>query len=240
MVGWHHQLYRHELVLVGELVLGLGDGQGGLACYSHGVVKSQTQLREWTDWFTNDFQILIFPKFKVYISNCVFNTLAGTSNSHFSLNKSKTELLVPKLPMISLAKCVVPTVLPTSVDEYFLLLESQSPNLGVSLDSSLSFTSYTEYVRKSCGPTNNYIRKPVTAPFFSHQSVLNHQNFCGISTSDFFLASILSHPQSVFNTEAKWLQVKSCHSSTYSLQWMLISLRMKVKILMIIVYKALY
>ena len=38
-------------------------------------------VSELTDWFTNDFQILIFPKFKVYISNCVFNTLAGTSNS---------------------------------------------------------------------------------------------------------------------------------------------------------------
>ena len=29
-----------------EQAPGVGDGQGGLACYSHGVVKSQTQLRE--------------------------------------------------------------------------------------------------------------------------------------------------------------------------------------------------
>ena len=142
--------------------------------------------------------------------------------------------------MISLTKCVVPTALPTSVDEKFLLLKSQSPNLGVSFDSSLSLTSYTEYVRKSCCPTNNSICKPVISSFLSHHSVLNHQHFCGISTSNFFLASILSHLQSVSNTEAKWLQVKSCHSTTYSLQRMLISLRMKVKILMIIVYKALY
>ena len=30
MVGWHHQLDGHEL----EQVLGVGDGQGGLACCS--------------------------------------------------------------------------------------------------------------------------------------------------------------------------------------------------------------
>ena len=30
MVGWHHQLYGHEF----EYVLGVGDGQGGLACCS--------------------------------------------------------------------------------------------------------------------------------------------------------------------------------------------------------------
>ena len=28
MVGWHHRLNRHE----SELALGVGDGQGGLAC----------------------------------------------------------------------------------------------------------------------------------------------------------------------------------------------------------------
>ena len=30
MVGWHHQLYRHEF----EQDLGIGDGQGSLACCS--------------------------------------------------------------------------------------------------------------------------------------------------------------------------------------------------------------
>ena len=52
MVGWHHQLYRHELVLVGELVLGVGDGQGGLACCSPWGCK-ESQLSDWTEqmWF---------------------------------------------------------------------------------------------------------------------------------------------------------------------------------------------
>ena len=30
MVGWHHQLDGHEF----EQALGIGDGQGGLVCYS--------------------------------------------------------------------------------------------------------------------------------------------------------------------------------------------------------------
>ena len=30
MVGWHHQFNGHEL----EQILGDGEGQGGLACYS--------------------------------------------------------------------------------------------------------------------------------------------------------------------------------------------------------------
>ena len=38
-VGWHHLLDGHEF----EQTLGVGDGQGGLACcVVHGVAKSQT------------------------------------------------------------------------------------------------------------------------------------------------------------------------------------------------------
>ena len=41
MVGWHHQLNGHEF----EQALGVGDGQGSLACYSpNGVAKSRTRL----------------------------------------------------------------------------------------------------------------------------------------------------------------------------------------------------
>ena len=45
MVGWHHRLNGHE----SEQALGVGDGQGGLACCSRGVTKSRTQLRDWTE-----------------------------------------------------------------------------------------------------------------------------------------------------------------------------------------------
>ena len=41
MVGWHHQLDGHGF----EQALGVGDGQGVLACFQ-GVPKSQTQLSD--------------------------------------------------------------------------------------------------------------------------------------------------------------------------------------------------
>ena len=45
MVGWHHRLNGNDF----EWTLGVGDGQGGLACVVHGVAKSRTWLRDWTD-----------------------------------------------------------------------------------------------------------------------------------------------------------------------------------------------
>ena len=47
MTGWHHQLNGHEF----EQALGVGDGQGNLACsVAHGVAKSWTRLSNWTDY----------------------------------------------------------------------------------------------------------------------------------------------------------------------------------------------
>jgi len=37
MVDWHYRLDGHEF----EQALGVGDGQGSLACCSHGFAKSQ-------------------------------------------------------------------------------------------------------------------------------------------------------------------------------------------------------
>jgi len=47
MVGWHHQLEGHEF----EQVLGVGDGQGGLACCSTWGHKESdiTELLNWTE-----------------------------------------------------------------------------------------------------------------------------------------------------------------------------------------------
>ena len=45
MVGWHHPLDGHKF----EEALGVGDGQGILACSVHGVEKSQTQLSNRTE-----------------------------------------------------------------------------------------------------------------------------------------------------------------------------------------------
>ena len=44
MAGWHHWCNEHEL---GQ-TLGDGEGQGSLACCSHGLMKSQTRLGNWT------------------------------------------------------------------------------------------------------------------------------------------------------------------------------------------------
>ena len=38
MVGWHHPLDGHEF----EQALGVGGGQGSLACQIHGVAESDT------------------------------------------------------------------------------------------------------------------------------------------------------------------------------------------------------
>ena len=45
MAGWHHRLNGHGF----GWTLGVGDGQGGLACCSSGVAKSQIQLNDWTE-----------------------------------------------------------------------------------------------------------------------------------------------------------------------------------------------
>ena len=45
MAGWHHWLDGRE----SEWTPGVGDGQGGLACFDHGVAKSWTRLSDWTE-----------------------------------------------------------------------------------------------------------------------------------------------------------------------------------------------
>ena len=41
-VGWHHQLDGHG----SEWTLGVGDGQGGLACCNSWVTKSRTRMSD--------------------------------------------------------------------------------------------------------------------------------------------------------------------------------------------------
>ena len=42
MVGWHHQLDGHEF----EPALGVGDGQGGLSCYSPRGLKGSDMTKQ--------------------------------------------------------------------------------------------------------------------------------------------------------------------------------------------------
>ena len=46
MVGWHHWLDGHKF----EQALGVGDGQGSLACCSPWGHKELEQLNDWTNW----------------------------------------------------------------------------------------------------------------------------------------------------------------------------------------------
>ena len=45
VVGWHHRLNGREF----EQAQGAGDGQGSLVCYTPWVIKSRTQLSNWTE-----------------------------------------------------------------------------------------------------------------------------------------------------------------------------------------------
>ena len=48
MVGWHHLLNGHEF----EQALGVGDGQGGLACCSP-CGRKESETSEWPKWTIN-------------------------------------------------------------------------------------------------------------------------------------------------------------------------------------------
>ena len=52
MAGWHHQLDGHEF----EQALGVGDGQGSLACWGH----KELDTTEWLNW-NKYFVLLCFP-----------------------------------------------------------------------------------------------------------------------------------------------------------------------------------
>ena len=60
MVGWHHRLDGHEF----EQALGVGDGQGSLACCSPWGHKESdtTEWLNWTDWdiLNHYFMFLLF------------------------------------------------------------------------------------------------------------------------------------------------------------------------------------
>ena len=57
MLGWHHQLDRHEF----EQALGVGDGQGSLACFSPRGLK-ESDNTEWLNW--TEFSVVNFFSFR--------------------------------------------------------------------------------------------------------------------------------------------------------------------------------
>ena len=87
MAGWHHRLDGHEF----EWTLGVGDGQGSLACCDswghkeldttkqldrdawraviHGVEKSQTRLSDWSDLIWSEATELNWTDWWEYLIN---------------------------------------------------------------------------------------------------------------------------------------------------------------------------
>ena len=61
MVGWHHELDRHEF----EWTLGVGDGQGGpTCCYLWG--HNESDMTEWLNWTYNEW---CWVSFHIFISH---------------------------------------------------------------------------------------------------------------------------------------------------------------------------
>ena len=56
MAGWHHQLYEHEF---GQ-ALGVGDGQGSLACCSPWDCRESNRT-EWLSWLIDHFPLWRSP-----------------------------------------------------------------------------------------------------------------------------------------------------------------------------------
>ena len=62
MVGWHHQLNGYEFAQA----LGVGDGQGGLACCSPWGHKESDRLSNWTELNNSSTCLCILGKFIFY------------------------------------------------------------------------------------------------------------------------------------------------------------------------------
>ena len=57
LAGWYHRLNGHEF----EWTPWVGDGQGDLACCTHGVAKSRAQLSNWNELNWTDISTWIGP-----------------------------------------------------------------------------------------------------------------------------------------------------------------------------------
>ena len=63
MVGWHHQLHEHEF----EQALGVGDGQGSLACCTPWGRK-KLDMTEWLNWTGAQINFEVFLNLKSRIN----------------------------------------------------------------------------------------------------------------------------------------------------------------------------
>ena len=85
MVGWHHRLNGRGF----GWTAGVGDGQRGLAVV-HGVTKSWTPLRDWTDWLMFESVYLV-----MFCSSVVFIFLDDQIISFDPVGAFSNDFLIP-------------------------------------------------------------------------------------------------------------------------------------------------
>uniref|UniRef100_A0A6I8PE29 RNA-directed DNA polymerase n=1 Tax=Ornithorhynchus anatinus TaxID=9258 RepID=A0A6I8PE29_ORNAN len=185
--------------------------------------------------YADDTQIYISapvlsPSLQARISSCLRDVSTWMSARHLKLNMSKTELLIfpPKpgpLPDFSI-----------TVDGTTILPVPQARNLGVILDSSLSFTPHILSVTKTCRFHLYNIAK--IRPFLSTQTatlllralVISRLDYCVSLLSD-LPSSSLAPLRSILHSAARliFLQKRSGHVTPLlkQLQWLPIDLRSK-------------
>uniref|UniRef100_A0A6I8PFT3 RNA-directed DNA polymerase n=1 Tax=Ornithorhynchus anatinus TaxID=9258 RepID=A0A6I8PFT3_ORNAN len=189
--------------------------------------------------YADDTQIYISapvlsPSLQARISSCLQDVSTWMSARHLKLNMSKTELLIfpPKPgphPDFSI-----------TVDGTTILPVSQARNLGVILDSSLSFTPHILSVTETCRFHLYNIAK--IRPFLSTQTatlllwalIISRLDYCVGLLSD-FPSSSLAPLRSILHSAARliFLQRRSGHVTPLlkQLQWLPIDLRSKQKLL---------
>ena len=93
MTGWHHQLNAHEF----EWTLGVGDGQGGLACGGWWGHK-ESDTTEWLNW-TESCYYKIYLSVYIYLHGCflVMRSQVNFGFSSFCLCLFSPEMLLPGL-----------------------------------------------------------------------------------------------------------------------------------------------
>ena len=85
MIGWHHRLNRHEL----EQALGVGDGQGSLACCNPWGCK-ESDMTEWLNWteriYVKEIIMLIFYLVRIKRILYIKNSSEIMDMSYFKLD----------------------------------------------------------------------------------------------------------------------------------------------------------
>ena len=93
MLGWHHRLDGREF----EQALGVGDGQGGLACCSPWGWKSQTRLSDWTELnWKNSFKSMLIGRCSRWLKRKFGHFLPTSCLSSCLLCWADPKVLVPK------------------------------------------------------------------------------------------------------------------------------------------------